>query len=733
MAAIVSSTSISSHTYPGGVAMTITGSGFTGALGVRFSDAYQSKYATSFVVVNDTSITCITPTGINVGTASFSVRSNSGSSAGQSFTILPNYTLTGIPSTLPCGDTFTASVDSGFRGGNLIIADTTTGYSRTVALNNSGSVSAYFYFGLPIGNHSVSVTFPNNHVETRTVAVTSRPLSSTQSIPLQILTVSTASTAFRPVTAVGGNGGITYTLMDELPPDLSMNGSGFISGTPRVLQTSTVYSIKLTDETTQTAYNSFSIGVAASGLSVVQNVSNTTLSTGTAITPFTPITVSGGFGIKVFTINPALPANLAIDSTTGQISGTALYGGGGTVSYTVAVTDEAGQTQSRVVTIAISNTPLPLAAAVNIEKNTLVVNQVADPYIPVRASGGIGPLIYTVSPSLPTGLTLNGASGEISGTPTQDFTSKPFQRYVMTITDSIGTAVSKDFYLYISNYLERQVGSPIKRLHYNVVQTSTVSIIGPNLEGYGQADYKTHRASTNELISADRWEDIYQDVNRIHIHQYNRPLDLSSVGGTLVEGSSTYISPATTGTVVYANFRNLIANTVTNYLSPNRFSAHPAQLDVPKYSGGQSVRTDPWETFISHEVQAVWLSEYDIRYFFNCGGYLIAEAFTASSRTSSLDLAWSQLIESASPATYSLTNFLSETNPVVLQYLYNGDPAAPTRYYKVTAEKSTDPVITIRSIFVNTATVSTPSMLVSPTAVTWYLFTDGSTLPPVPG
>lgn len=64
---------------------------------------------------------------------------------------------------------------------------------------------------------------------------------------------------------------------------------------------------------------------------------------------------------------------------------------------------------------------------------------------PVSASGGIASLSYSISPSLPSGLSLNTTSGEISGTPT---TSSTTQTYTISASDGYVTSTS-DFDLEI--------------------------------------------------------------------------------------------------------------------------------------------------------------------------------------------------------------------------------------------------------------------------------------------
>jgi hypothetical protein len=81
----------------GGTAVTITGSGFTGATTVEFG----ASPAASFTVVTDTTITAITPAG-TVGPVNVKVVTSAGiSTTSPQFTYLPTYDTRSACSTLP--------------------------------------------------------------------------------------------------------------------------------------------------------------------------------------------------------------------------------------------------------------------------------------------------------------------------------------------------------------------------------------------------------------------------------------------------------------------------------------------------------------------------------------------------------------------------------------------------------------------------------------------------------
>lgn len=66
--------------------------------------------------------------------------------------------------------------------------------------------------------------------------------------------------------------------------------------------------------------------------------------------------------------------------------------------------------------------------------------------IPLEASKGCGGFVYSISPTLPTGLTINSSTGEITGTPTQIASAAD---YTITVRDKCGAVVTQIFNLTI--------------------------------------------------------------------------------------------------------------------------------------------------------------------------------------------------------------------------------------------------------------------------------------------
>ena len=76
----------------------------------------------------------------------------------------------------------------------------------------------------------------------------------------------------------------------------------------------------------------------SSAVAATQAVANKVLTNGVAATSFTPVTGSGGTSPLSYSVSPALPAGLAISSSTGAITGTPTAISSAT-TYTVTVTD----------------------------------------------------------------------------------------------------------------------------------------------------------------------------------------------------------------------------------------------------------------------------------------------------------------------------------------------------------------------------------------------------------
>jgi hypothetical protein len=168
-----------------------------------------------------------------------------------------------------------------------------------------------------------------------------------------------------------------------------------------------------------------------------------TLPNGNVATAYSQVvSASGGAAPYTFALSSgALPTGLSLDTTTGAITGTP--GTVGTFNFTITATDSNGCPGSRAYTIVIAAAACP---AITVSPIALPSGPIGVPYTQlVTAAGGTAPYAYTATGTLPNGLTLNAATGAISGTPT---TAGTFN-FTITATDSNGCPGSRAYTIVI--------------------------------------------------------------------------------------------------------------------------------------------------------------------------------------------------------------------------------------------------------------------------------------------
>ena len=232
---------------------------------------------------------------------------------------------------------------------------------------------------------------------------------------------------------LGVTGGtLPYTwsiLVGSLPPGLSLGPStGIISGTPT---TAGAYSftVKVTDSVGGSATKVLSITINAVLTITTASVPNGDIGFAYSKT----LTVGGGTPSYIWSISAGtLPPGLSLGASTGIISGTPTTAGA--YSFTVMVADSVGGIATKAFTITIkiaptiTTTSLPNGRIFRAYSQTLAV------------TGGWAPYTWSISAgALPRGLSLNAATGVISGTPTR----LGLFSFTVRLTDSIGATTTK--------------------------------------------------------------------------------------------------------------------------------------------------------------------------------------------------------------------------------------------------------------------------------------------------
>jgi hypothetical protein len=125
---------------------------------------------------------------------------------------------------------------------------------------------------------------------------------------------------------------------------------------------------------------------------------------------------STGVAVTSFSISPAAPNGLTFSSTTGLLSGKPEVVAVATI-YTVTGTNSAGSS-SKTFTLTVTQ---PTSAGIypSCQKVSGTVGTPLTATVKYTDIGVQNEYNFTISPALPTGLTINDLTGVISGTPTQ--------------------------------------------------------------------------------------------------------------------------------------------------------------------------------------------------------------------------------------------------------------------------------------------------------------------------
>ncbi|WP_248764995.1 putative Ig domain-containing protein [Pseudomonas protegens] len=249
-------------------------------------------------------------------------------------------------------------------------------------------------------------------------------------------TVGTAYSA--SLSASGGTVPYRYSITSgSLPTGLSLNtGTGAISGTPSASGTFNL-TITATDANSATGSQAYSITINIQP--PIAGAVSATVAANSSANPI-PLSLSGGAATSVAVASAASHGTATASGTS--ISYTPTAGFSGTDSFTYTATNASGTSSPATVTITVSAPSLVLTPA------SLGAGTAGSPYgATLSATGGTAPYSYSItSGSLPTGLSLNTASGLISGTPTTSGSSN----LVITATDANGATGSQAYSITIA-------------------------------------------------------------------------------------------------------------------------------------------------------------------------------------------------------------------------------------------------------------------------------------------
>lgn len=315
------------------------------------------------------------------------------------------------------GDTLNEPNETFFVNVTSVSGATVTRGQGVGTIVNDDAVPA-----LSVGD--VSVAEGNSGTTTATFTV-SLSAASGQTITVNYATADGTATAGSDYVARSGT--LTFA------PGTTSQGVAVTINGDTTVEPDETFSLNLSGASNATIARASATGTILNDDAVV-TVSPASLPAATAGSAYSQtLLASGGTAPYSFAIiSGALPAGLTL-SSTGVLSGTPTASG--SFNFTVSATDSGTPTSgSRAYTLTVAAPTLTLPAT------TLSNGTAGQPYSAAitQASGGIAPYTYTVSAgALPAGVTVNSASGALTGTPT---VAGNFS-FTLTATDSTsGTA-----------------------------------------------------------------------------------------------------------------------------------------------------------------------------------------------------------------------------------------------------------------------------------------------------
>ena len=247
--------------------------------------------------------------------------------------------------------------------------------------------------------------------------------------------------------AVGGLPPITYSLTPELPEGLRFDlSTRILNGTPTEAMARTSFTYAATDANGDQDTLNFSMEV----YSVVEFTASIEDQSYPRMHPIIPLIFPeafGGYTPIIYSLTPALPEGLRFDSSTRTLSGIPTEVIPPT-SFTYTATDANGDQGTLNFSMEIY---AEVKFVARVEDQTYPRTYPIPPLILSEASGRHAPIMYSLAPELPTGLSLDLSTRTLSGTPTE---VTPPTAFTYTATDANGDQDTLSFSMEVYSAIE---------------------------------------------------------------------------------------------------------------------------------------------------------------------------------------------------------------------------------------------------------------------------------------